>query len=585
MTSAGLRTLLGECLRQSPGRTWLVFVLAPLLAVAPGLTGLGLQWTVDGVLAGSRPLLVGGAVCVATAGAFSLGGGRFMQVQLSLLGNEVGAELNRRIMRWCATLPTTAHLEDTASLRRIERIRGLGQRIVGHSAGLLHVAQSGLWLLVTTVLLIGVHPMLVVLPLFAVPSMLLTRIGARRTEAAVASTAERVRMQQHLFTMITEAGPAKELRLGTSGEHAAGIARRLREERIAILWRNSVAVGGLTLLGLLLFVAAFLGALYLTGRLALAGSVSPGALLLVATLGSQIRGQLGLLSYAIGASARGLAMIDHYLWLRDLYQAGTGGTLAAPDRLRDGVTMTGVTFSYGGPPVLHDIDLHLPAGATVALVGDHGSGKTTLVKLLCGFHRPSAGTITVDGRSLALIDPEGWRERVTSAFQDFSRFPFLAGESVGVGNLPQMHDIAVAAGQGGADQVFARLPEGEQTRLGKALGDGVELSGGQWQKIALSRAFMRSTPLLAVLDEPTAALDAASEYGVYQQYAVAARQWQQATGGITLLVSHRFATIRMADLIVVLDHGRIIERGTHAQLIDRGGRYAHLYNLQSSAYQ
>jgi ATP-binding cassette subfamily B protein len=271
--------------------------------------------------------------------------------------------------------------------------------------------------------------------------------------------------------------------------------------------------------------------------------------------------------------------------LRDLYQAGAGGTLAAPDRLRDGITLAGVTFSYGGPPVLHDIDLRLPAGATVALVGDHGSGKTTLVKLLCGFQRPTTGAITVDGTSLAETDPESWRERVTSAFQDFSRFPFLAGEAVGVGNLAQMHDIAEAADKGGATQVFARLPEGDQTRLGKALGDGVELSGGQWQKIALSRAFMRSTPLLAVLDEPTAALDAAGEYEVYQRYAEAARQWQRATGGITLLVSHRFATIRMADLIVVLDHGRIIEHGTHAELIDRAGRYAHLYELQASAYQ
>jgi ATP-binding cassette subfamily B protein len=148
-----------------------------------------------------------------------------------------------------------------------------------------------------------------------------------------------------------------------------------------------------------------------------------------------------------------------------------------------------------------------------------------------------------------------------------------------------MHEIAEAAEKGGAAEVFARLPEGAETRLGKSLGDGVELSGGQWQKIALSRAFMRSTPLLAVLDEPTAALDAASEHAIYQRYAEAAQEWQHATGGITLLVSHRFATIRMADLIVVLDGGRIIEQGTHTALITLDGRYAHLYDLQASAYQ
>lgn len=278
-------------------------------------------------------------------------------------------------------------------------------------------------------------------------------------------------------------------------------------------------------------------------------------------------------------------MTGDYLWLRDLHAASSGGTLAPPDRLSDGITLTGVDFSYGGPPVLRAIDLHLPAGATVALVGDHGSGKTTLVKLLCGFHRPVAGTLTVDGTPLGELDSEAWRERVTSAFQDFSRFPFLAREAVGVGDLPRIDQIGEAAEKGGAAQVFARLPEGGETRLGKALGDGVELSGGQWQKIALSRAFMRGTPLLAVLDEPTAALDAAAEYEVYQRYAQAARQWQEATGGITLLVSHRFATIRMADLIVVLDGGRIIECGTHAELVALGGRYAHLYDLQASAYR
>ncbi|MFI6737660.1 ABC transporter ATP-binding protein [Nonomuraea sp. NPDC050451] len=585
MRFAEIRTLLGECLRHAPGRTWLLLVLTPLGAITPALTALGLQWIVDGALTGSRPLIVGGAICAATAGAFVLAGTRVIQVQAGLVGSEVGTVLDKRIMRWCATLPTTAHLEDTESLRRIEQIRGLGPRTVTTGLAGLSVVQSGLWLVITTILLARVHPVLLALPLFAVPSILLTRTTSRRTEAARARTAERNRAEQHLFTVITEANSAKELRLGASGAHAAAIARRLREERTAVLWRATLAVGGLTLLGSLVFVAAFIGALFLTVQLALSGAVSPGALLLVATLGGQIRGQLDLLTHALTLAGRGLTMAGHYLWLRELHGAGTSGTLAPPDRLRDGITLSGVDFSYGGPPVLRGIDLRLPAGATVALVGDHGSGKTTLVKLLCGFYRPTGGTVTVDGMPLAELDPAAWRDRVTSAFQDFSRFPFLAREAVGVGDLPRMHDIAQAAEKGGAALVFARLPEGEETRLGKALGDGVELSGGQWQKIALSRAFMRSTPLLAVLDEPTAALDAASEYEVYQRYAEAAQEWQHATGGITLLVSHRFATIRMADLIVVLDGGRIAECGTHAELIELSGRYAHLYDLQASAYK
>jgi ATP-binding cassette subfamily B protein len=580
-----IRVVFTECLRRQPRQTVLLLVLTPLVAVAPGLTALGLQWVVDGLLAGSQPQLIGGAVCAATAGAFALAGSRLLQVRTALLAAEVGGELDLQIVRWCATLPTIAHLEDTAALHRIEQIRGMGQQIVSFGLSVLSVAQSALWLLVTAALLVRIHPVLVALPLFAVPSMLLTRVAARRTDVARASTAEHHRAQLHLFTMITEPTSAKELRLGTSGAHAAGIARRLREERAAILWRSTLGLGAFILAGSLIFVVAFIGALYLTVRLALAGTVSAGALLLVATLGGQVRGQLDLLVVAVSRAAQGVTMAGHYLWLRDLFHASTNGTRTPPSRLRDGVTFSGVDFSYGGPPVLRGIDLHLPAGATVALVGDHGSGKTTLVKLLCGFYRPTAGSITVDGEPLEALDPSAWRARITAAFQDFSRFPFRAGEAVGVGDLPRLQDYASAASKGGADKVFARLPDGPETRLGKTLGDGVELSGGQWQKIALSRAFMRFTPLLAVLDEPTAALDAASEQEVYQRYAESARAWQEATGGITLLVSHRFATIRMADLIVVLHRGEIIEHGTHAGLIDRAGRYAHLYGLQASAYR
>ncbi|MEU7575488.1 ABC transporter ATP-binding protein [Micromonospora sp. NPDC049240] len=578
------RALLSECLRRRPRGTSLLLALVPLVAAAPGLTALGLQWVIDGLLAGSWQQSIAGAVCAAAAGAFALAGSRLVQVQGALLAADVGGELDLEIVRWCATLPMTAHLENTTSLHRIEQIRGMGQQIVSLGMNVLYVAQSVLWLLITAALLVRVHPVLVALPLLAAPSMLLTRMAARRTDAARASTAEHHRAQLHLFTLITEPNSAKELRLGTSGAYAAGIARRLREERAAVLWRSTLGLGAFILAGSLIFVVAFIGALYLTVRLALAGTVSAGALLLVATLGGQVRGQLDLLAVAVSRATRGLTMVGHYLWLRDLFHARSSGTRPPPARLRDGITISGVGFSYGGPPVLHGIDLHLPAGATVALVGDHGSGKTTMVKLLCGFLKPVSGSITVDGEPLDALDPAAWRARITAAFQDFSRFPFRAGEAVGVGDLPHLDDFAEAAARGGAARVFDRLPDGPLTRLGRTLGNGVELSGGQWQKIALSRAFMRATPLLAVLDEPTAALDSASEQKVYQRYAEAARAWQEATGGITLLVSHRFATIRMADVIVVLDRGEIIEHGTHAELIDQGGRYAHLYGLQASAY-
>jgi ATP-binding cassette, subfamily B, bacterial len=203
---------------------------------------------------------------------------------------------------------------------------------------------------------------------------------------------------------------------------------------------------------------------------------------------------------------------------------------------------------------------------------------------LCKLYEPSAGRILVDGVPLARMRADAWRARLAGAFQDFFRFELRAQQSVGVGDLPRVEDrpaVTAAVGRGGADDVVARFPAGLDTQLGPTWPGGVEVSFGQWQKLALARGFMREQPLLLILDEPTAALDAETEHALFERYTAASRS----SGRVTLLVSHRFSTVRMADLIVVLDGARVREVGSHETLMARGGPYAELYRIQATAYR
>ncbi len=239
--------------------------------------------------------------------------------------------------------------------------------------------------------------------------------------------------------------------------------------------------------------------------------------------------------------------------------------------------------------MLDDVSVMLPAGAVVAIVGENGAGKTTLVKLLAKMYEPSSGSILVDDTPLARVPAGEWRARLAGAFQDFFRFEFRARHTVGLGDVPRLDDepaVFAAVERAGAGDVVARLTSGLDTQLGPTWPSGVELSFGQWQKLALARGFMRDQPLLLVLDEPTAALDAETEHALFERYAATARgTGERDNGRITILVSHRFSTVRMADLIVVLDGARLVEVGTHDELMAKSGQYSELYSIQAAAYR
>jgi len=301
-------------------------------------------------------------------------------------------------------------------------------------------------------------------------------------------------------------------------------------------------------------------------------------------------GEIGFLRGIWMDGARRLA------WLED-YAASlvSAADLPVPPRLARGIQFEHVWFAYPGTDrfVLEDVNLTLPAGAVVALVGENGAGKSTLVKLLAKFYEPTKGRILIDGMDLGRMHADRWRERLAGAFQDFFRFEFRARHTVGVGDVPRLDDqaaVVTAVARAGADDVVVHLTAGLETQLGPTWPQGVDVSFGQWQKLALARGFMRDRPLLLVLDEPTAALDAETEHALFERYAAAAGPQSRGErpdqdGRITLLVSHRFSTVRMAELIVVLDGARLAEVGTHEDLMSKGGQYAELYAIQATAYR
>jgi ATP-binding cassette subfamily B protein len=589
----GVAGILASSWRASPRRLLISAALMLLGNVSGPLTAVFLALTTDAALRHDTGSAVVAACAVAVVALLSLTMEHFAHIFFFELADLHHLRMEREIG---VLAQGTVGVEQHERRDHADRMELLRQETWAIFDGVQTVLTAGTLLVqivLTAVLLARLEPWLLLLPVFAVPPLVAGRLAERLRERAELATAEETRLGWHLLDLAVSPAAAKEIRLFG----LQGVLRRRQAEtrrRVEARLRRSELKGMLLrLAGQLIFAIGYVGAVIVVVRAAIDGRQSVGDVVLVVTLAVQTNAQAAG-AVAVAQSLQGTARaMAHVRWLR-LEAAAHADPVradqAAPAALRDGITLTGVAFRYPGTDtdVLRDVTVRIPAGTTVAIVGDNGAGKSTLVKLLCRFYRPTAGEILVDGVDLRRIDPARWRERIAAGFQDFVRFDAPARESIGVGDLARLDEPgAVATGVRRADAqvVVDRLPQGLDTHLGKSYEDGEELSGGQWQRIALSRAMMREQPLLLLLDEPTAALDPLTEHALFERYAASARDVGQRTGGITVLVSHRFSTVRMADLILVVSDGRIAEAGDHQALMARDGIYAELFTLQAAAYR
>jgi ATP-binding cassette subfamily B protein len=586
--------------QHEPGMLLASFCLALLAALPDALLALWFKLLGEGVLKGDRGLVLGAAVAlgVSTAATWFL---RTISTRVQRrFRDKVTIALESHVARLQASVATIAHQERPDYLNRLSVLRNQ-VFVLDHMY--MSVFSTCGWFLrlgVTVGLLMSIHPALVFLAALALPTVLTSTWRPAVERAAQERGAPFGRLARHLFTTATTATPGKEVRV-------IGLGQRLTIERRRA-WEQSagpIAAARWTSALWHALAWAIFGAGYVAAVVFVAyGLHAPvGDVLLVLAAGSRLSAYIGATVGEIGF-LRGIWMdgARRLAWLED-YAASllVSADQPAPERLKQGIRFEHVSFAYPGTDrlVLDDLNLALPAGAVVAIVGENGAGKTTLVKLLAKLYEPTAGRILIDEVDLARIPPDEWRTRLAGAFQDFFRFEFRARHSVGLGDVPRLDDepaVVTAVERAGAQDVVDRLSGGLETQLGPTWPQGVEVSFGQWQKLALARGFMRDHPLLLVLDEPTAALDAETEHALFERYAAAARAARDGgpspdgnavmqDGRITILVSHRFSTVRMADLIVVLDGARLVETGTHDELMAKGGSYAELYGIQAAAYR
>ena len=576
------------------GRLAVLFGSAVVVGLFGAGTGLVTKLVVDALARGEPSrALASGILYLILAGGSDLVEDLGAVVLQSDLGERISQELEQRLMTISAAAPGLEHLERPDFADKVKLVRDRAYVPYFALTNLNSLAATVFGLATALVLLGFVHPLLVLLPVVAIPGTVLQFRAYRKHFARHDKTAPEERLSTYYLQLATEPAAAKEVRLFALGPTLIERHRRLTDGYIRKLFHDQLrrAVTGVVSGGL--YGSALAAALGFVGWRALRGQASLGDVALAVQVTRMALGQV----QAATRNAAWLAELsfvgERYLWLLDYRPAiqvlPPGEAAPAPAAIRRGISLEHVSFVYPGTEarVVDDLTLFIPAGTTVAVVGENGAGKTSLVKLLCRFYDPTDGRILVDGVDLGDLDLEGWRAGIGLAFQDFVRFQLLAREAVGVGDLQAVEDlarVAASAHRAGADSVIERLPKGFDTQLGRWFSGGIDLSDGEWQRIALARGLMRPNPFLVILDEPTASLDARAEHDVFERFARMARP-KEGPAPITLLVSHRFSTVRMADLIVGLHRGRIEELGSHEELVAAGGRYAQLFRLQASRYE
>ena len=605
--------------RASPGLTAFMCVTTVVSAALAPFSVYGVKLAVDAVT--QQTSVVPGLVIIAVVLLCTAVSGAIAGPTGDTLDDKVFLYVHDDLIRLTAGLPGIGHHEHPALADRVALIERDAYSLVGVWRMFSMIgAIAGSIALVT--MLATVSPWLILLLVLALGVTAIQAFGHVQLEKLWKDHEKFRRLGERVIDVLSTITAGVEVRAFGLSRPLLGVAAESHEARHRPWEAVSKRFAGWGVIGWTAYGVGFAAAVvWLLGRAA-AGDATVGDVTLLVLIGPQVNTTAQSITSSYTLIIDTITVFSRYQWLRDHAREHdwSESTVTPPARLTEGIRFDHVDFAYpsaeaaaadGDPPgtgssgtgpsgakstgtggaprtALTDVDLVLPAGSTVAFVGDNGAGKSTLVKLLARMYDPTSGAIRIDGTPLSEIDPVAWRERVSAGFQDFASLEFLASETVGVGALASsgdrgLVDSAVDIGQ--ARAVVSGLTKGLDTQLGTQFDGGVGLSGGQWQRLALARAFMRTSPLLMLLDEPTAALDPEAESLIYTQYGETARRLASETGAVTVLVSHRFSTVRMADLIVVVAGGRVAEVGSHAELLAKGGRYAELFDLQAKAYR
>lgn len=503
-----------------------------------------------------------------------------------VLNARLAHTINTEIIRKALTLDLH-YFEDASFYDKLQNARREADfRALGIINGSYNVVQNLLTLLSFAALLLAFSP-LITLVLFGatIPAFVAQGRFSNLYFRLLTWRAPEFRRMQYLEHVLTVDSSAKEVKLFNLGEpllkrYSDAFQIFFREDA-DLARRRSIISAGLGVLANLSYYGAYAWIVFLT----IGGAITLGGMTFYLTLFRQSQGAFqGLFGSITRLYEHGLFMENLFTFL-SLSPQMTQATqpVPLPPQLQRGLEFRNVSFRYPGRDdwALREINLTIAPGEKLALVGPNGAGKTTLIKLLTRLYDPTEGQILLDGVDLRDYDLDELRQRIGVIFQDFVRYQSTMRENIGFGQIDHLDDaqrIGAAAQRGGADDVVAALPAGMETMLGRWFDHGFELSGGQWQKIALSRAFMRDGEVL-VLDEPTAALDAEREYEIFQRFR------ELTAGKIAVLISHRFSTVRMADRIAVIEGGRITEVGSHAELVRQGGTYARLFEMQAEGYR
>jgi ATP-binding cassette subfamily B protein len=585
---------------------WLVCVTAFRVSRVQTLIALG--ETLARMINGLNPLFYGyfvsGAVhhdlrrmAVAVLGLLCSSG---VNQAIQMVGNSariqqhmyVGFEFTRQITLLMSSIETLDHHEDPKLLDKLQAFRDWSGDIGRTLNAMLNGLGTLAWSTTTVVVAVTADWRLLVLAVLGVPRLVVVPWTVRWDKAAEESGSPPRRLADRLVDLSHDPDAGAEARV--FGLRPI-MLRRLTQSLQAWQGPDVRRIRNHAALDLANGVLYFGSATAIIGWIladALEGRVSITAVTIAVTSLNSLQQVSSYIASTVKWVAEEARSAVRFVWLRGYaaeVRARHTGSVPAPHRLRSGIRLEQLRFRYTGAAddALAGLDVELPAGTVVAVVGDNGAGKSTLVKLLTGMYRPTGGRILVDGVDLASIDLTGWRERCSGAFQDHADFEFTAQETVGIGDVARVGkeaEVRAALDAGAASEVLTALPEGLQTQLGSRWAAGVDLSGGQWQRLAIARGMMRPDPLLLVLDEPTSALDAPTEHALFDRYAATAEQARR-RGAVTLLVTHRFSTVAAADLVLVMDRGRIVETGSHTDLIEASGTYAELYELQARGYR